>query len=465
MIAFGTDGWRGVIARDFTFDNLHLVALATAAYVKKIAKNNPSVVIGYDTRFLSKEFAEETAKILAWKGVTVNLTDTFSTTPQVSYQTKQKNVDLGIVITASHNPPIYNGYKLKANFGGPATPEQVKALEKELKRIVKKPPEINFKDFDTYRKLDKIRLFDAKESYFRTIKKKIDLDAIKNANFKILYDPMFGAGMGQLKALLPKTEEIHDIFNPSFGNLDHPEPISEHLFELMQMVKKQEFDVGIATDGDADRLGLIDEKGKFVDSHKVFMILLKYLFENRNKNGSVVKTVSLTSMVDKYCEKNGITLHETPVGFKYTAKIMSQEKVLIGGEESGGLGTILHIPERDGLFNALLVLEAMAVRKKTLNELCKELDEEFGIHRYLRRDLRVTEKIKAKILNACKKHPKKIGKYQVLSINEKDGYKFIVEDGWLLIRASGTEPLLRFYAEANSLRMVNELLEEGMNLS
>jgi len=465
MITFGTDGWRGIIARDFTFDNLHLVALATATYLKKTNPKNPSVVIGYDTRFMSKEFAEETAKILAWKGIIVNLTDTFSTTPQVSFQTKQKNVDLGIVITASHNPPIYNGYKLKATFGGPATPEQIKALEKDLKRISKNPPILKFKELEDYRKLDKIRIFDAKESYLRSIKNKIDINAIKKANFKILYDPMYGAGMGQLKTLLPNSNEIHNVFNPSFGDIDHPEPIAEHLYELAILVKNDKYDIGLATDGDADRLGVIDETGHFVDAHKVFMILLKYLHQYRKKQGSVVKTVSLTSMVDKYCEKYGLTLHETPVGFKHTAKIMSQEKVLIGGEESGGLGTILHIPERDGLFNGLLLLEAMAVRNKKISELCNELDEEFGPHRYLRKDVRVTESKKIKILNACKKHPKKIGRFQVLSINEKDGYKFILKDAWLLIRASGTEPLLRFYAEAKSLRKVNEILEEAMKLT
>ena len=466
MIVFGTDGWRGLIARDFTFDNVQLVAFATAAYLKKNAKkkNHPSVVIGYDTRFLSKEFAEEAAKILAWKGVTVHLTNTFSSTPMVSYHTKQKGCDLGVVITASHNPAEYNGYKLKASFGGPATPEQIKALEVELKRIVKKPPQMKFKDLEDYIKLNKIRLFDARESFERNIKKKININAIKKANFKVLYDPMFGAGMGSLKDLLPKADEIHNVYNPSFGDLDHPEPIDEHLQELIQTLKTKKYDVGMATDGDADRLGAIDEKGRFVDSHKVFMILMKYLYEVRGKRGSVVKTVSLTSMVNKYCEKNNIKLYETPVGFKYTAKIMSEEKVLIGGEESGGLGTILHIPERDGIFNGLLLLEVMAVRGKKLSELVKELEDEFGVHKYMRRDVKVTEAIKKQVLAACKKKPNKIGNYEVESINEKDGYKFIFKNGWLLIRASGTEPLLRFYSEGKSLRMVNELLDEAINL-
>jgi phosphomannomutase len=465
MIAFGTDGWRGYIARDFNFDNLHLVALATAAYVKKNAKNKkPAVVIGYDTRFLSKEFAEETAKILAWKDIIVHLTDTISSTPQVSYHTKQKGADLGVVITASHNPPVYNGYKIKATFGGPATPEQVSKLEKELKRFIKRKPQLKFKDLNDYIKMNKIRLFDAKESYLRNIKKKINIPAIKKAGFNIICDSMYGAGFGQMKMLLPKSDEIHGVHNPSFGELDHPEPIAENLVELIYTVRYQKYDIGIAFDGDADRLGAIDHKGNFIDSHKIFMILLKYLFEVRKKRGSVVKTVSLTSMVDKFCEKNKIKLHETPVGFKYSAQIMNEEKVLIGGEESGGLGTILHIPERDGLFNAMLLLEVMAVRGKSLKELCDELDEEFGQHRFLRKDEKVSPQVKKQVLTACRKRPKKLGSYDIIDINTKDGFKFFVEDGWLLIRPSGTEPLLRFYAEGKTIRMVNELLEEGMKL-
>lgn len=464
MIKFGTDGWRGLIAHDFTFDNIDLVALATVRYLKKYGKAKPSVVIGYDTRFLSKEFAEETAKVLAWKGIKVYLTNRFASTPQISFQTKQKSADLGIVITASHNPPIYNGYKLKATFGGPATPEQIAKLETFLKQVIKKPIQFKFNSLDDYIKLRKIILFDAKESYLRSIKKKINVEKIKKAKFKILYDPMYGAGIDLLGMILPNTDQIHNEINPSFGNLDHPEPIAEHLRELINKVKVGGYDIGIAADGDADRLGVVDNLGNFVDSHKIFMILLKYLVEVRKLKGSVVKTVSLTSMVNDYCDKNNIKLHETPVGFKYTAKIMSQEKVLIGGEESGGLGCTLHIPERDGLFNSMLLLEVMAVRGKSIKELCDDLNKEFGIHRFLRRDVRVTEKAKESILKACKKRPKKLGKYKVESINDKDGYKFLVKDGWLLIRASGTEPILRFYSEGKSFRMVNELLDEALSL-
>ncbi len=465
MIVFGTDGWRGVIARDFTFDNLQLVALATAKFVKKNFKESPSVVLGYDTRFLSKEFAHEAARILAWQGITVHLTEDITSTPQVSFNTKQKDASIGVILTASHNPAIYNGYKLKANFGGPATPEQIAQLEKELKLIVKKPPIFKHNTLDYYIKTQKIRMFDAKEPYLRYIRKKLKINSIKDSKLKVLFDLMYGAGINTVKELLPDADEIHSIHNPGFGELEHPEPIAENLQFAIEQVKARKYDIALALDGDADRLGCIDHEGNFVDSHRIFMIFMKYLYEKKNKRGSVAKTVSLTSMVDKYCEKKKIEMFETPVGFKYIAKLMNEHEILIGGEESGGLSTILHIPERDGLFNGLLLLEIMAAENKSLKQLNDELDKEFGIHRFQRRDVRVTQAQKEKILAACAKNPKKLGKYPVLSMNTRDGWKFFVENGWLLIRASGTEPLIRFYSEADSLNKVDELLDEGMKLA
>ena len=465
MIKFGTDGWRGLIARDFTFENVQKVALATARYLKnKFGEDNLNVVIGYDTRFLSRQFAEETALVLAWQGIKVQLTDGVSSTPQVSYHTKQKNASLGIVITASHNPPIYNGYKVKANFGGPAKPEDITELEVELKKLWSKPPQFKMKTLNEYIKLGYIKLFDAKESYLRYIKKKIDINAIQESGFKILFDPMHGAGIDTIQKLLPTASEIHGEYNPSFGEIDHPEPIAECLGVLSAKVVEGKFDIGVALDGDADRLGLMDHEGNFVDSHKIFMIMLKYLYEVKKKRGAVAKTVSLTTMVNLYCEKKKIHLFETAVGFKHIAKLMVEEKILIGGEESGGLSCIVHIPERDGLFNSLMVLEIMAVRKKSLKELCDELDEEFGVHRFSRRDVTVTEELKEQILKAAGSNPTQLGKYPVTGTNFTDGFKFFVDKGWLLIRASGTEPLIRFYAEADSVAKVEELLDSGMKL-
>jgi phosphomannomutase len=275
---------------------------------------------------------------------------------------------------------------------------------------------------------------------------------------------MHGAGIGFLQRVLPGIVEIHGDYNPSFGEIDHPEPIAECLRPLMEAVRAQKADIGIATDGDADRVGAVDEYGNYVDPHRVFMLLMKYLYEDKKRRGAVVKTVSLTSMVDAYCESKGIKVHLTPVGFKHVAKLMNEEKIVIGGEESGGLGTSLHIPERDGVFNALLLLEMMATRKKSLSDLCDELDTEFGAHRYRRRDVHVTPQQKKAILAACARKPKKLGRHAVTEIDTRDGYKFFVDNGWLLIRASGTEPLIRFYAEAESTNRVEELLDEGLKL-
>lgn len=465
-IKFGTDGWRGVIARDYTFANVSLVAHATGRYVQTIKKHGANVVVGYDTRFMSRDFAEEVARILTTYNITVYLSNAVSSTPQVSYHTRQKSAHIGIVITASHNPPKYNGYKVKASFGGPATPEQISRIEQELSSLKGKLPSLNIPTLEECIEARSIRLFDATESFIRYLRKKIDFDLISKRNIKVVYDPMHGAGIGFIHRILPEAFEIHGDYNPSFGELDHPEPIAECLEPLMKAVKRKKADIGIATDGDADRLGLVDETGMYVDPHRTFMLLLKYLYEDKKRRGAVVKTVSLTSMVNRYCEQHNIKLYETPVGFKHVAKLMSEEKILIGGEESGGLGTSLHIPERDGVFNGLLILEMMAWRRKSLKQLCDELDDEFGPHRFRRRDILVTEQEKKAIMSACAKRPLKLGRYSVLQLDDRDGYKFTVDGGaWLLIRASGTEPLVRFYSEATSLQKVNELLDEGLALS
>jgi phosphomannomutase len=464
-IIFGTDGWRGLIARDFTFENLTLVAHATARYVRAMQKEGASVVVGYDTRFLSDQFAAETARVLAAYGITVYLTDAISTTPQVSFHTKAKKATLGVVITASHNPAEYSGYKVKASFGGPAIPEQIARIEKELAALDGKTPKVKVPSLDEAVASRKIRLFDAKESYLKYLHKKIDIDLIRNSGLKVVYDPMHGAGINFMHDVLPDVFEIHSWHNPGFGEVHHPEPIAECLEPLMRTVRNQGADVGLATDGDADRLGLVDHTGGFVDPHRVFMLIMDYLYTEKKRRGAVVKTVSLTSMVNLFCERHNLDLIETPVGFKHVAKLMNERKVLIGGEESGGLGTSMHIPERDGVFNGLLILEMMATRKKSLKQMCDELDQTYGPHRFRRRDVRVTEAHKKAVLAACTKRPLKIGRYNVLRIDDRDGFKFTVDGGaWLLIRASGTEPLLRFYSEASTLSKVEELLAEGLQM-
>lgn len=466
MIRFGTDGWRGVIAYDFTVDNLRLVALSTARYVQSLQLKYPAVVIGYDTRFLSREFAHEVARVLAAENIVVHLMESFAPTPLVSFHTKQKGAALGIVITASHNPPVYNGYKVRGNFGGPATPDQVAELEGHLQQVLRKlPRRWNLKPLQEYIVNNLVRPFDPRESYIRHVRKKIELELIRSSGLRILHDPMHGAGVGLLRAMLPTVEELHAELNPSFGELGQPEPIPEHLRATMEYVRQAgRYDLCLVTDGDADRLAAIDHEGTYVDSQRLFMLLLKYLYEDKKRRGVVVKTVSVTSMVDLYCQRYEIPLYVTPVGFKHVVQLMLQERVLLGGEESGGFASVIHIPERDGIFCGLLLAEMVVRRQKTLKQLSAELDEELGPHRYRRVDVAVSEREKVTILRACSKQPARLGRYPVERIDTTDGYKFYVPNGWLLIRPSGTEPLVRYYAEGTSLSMVNELLEEGRKL-
>ncbi|MEO5928461.1 MAG: phosphoglucomutase/phosphomannomutase family protein, partial [Candidatus Kapaibacterium sp.] len=387
-IIFGTDGWRAIIAEDFTFANVAIAARGAAQFYKKHPNAAAGMIVGYDARFLSDKFAETVARVFAAEGLKVLLSDGISSTPQVSLAAKQKKLAGGVIITASHNPAEYNGFKLKASYGGPSAPEDIAKVQANITKIEENPPKKAkaLPELAEFIKAKKIRMYDTKKAYLDYIRKKIDLDLIITSGVKVLYDPMHGSGIHTMDLLLPDVAQLHNSFNPSFGDLDHPEPLGEYLPGLIAGMKTGKYSVGLATDGDADRLGAVDEDGNFVDAHRVFVLLMKYLYEDRKQKGAVAKTISLTTMVNDYCRRNNITMHETAVGFKYIAHLMTTEKIVIGGEESGGLGTILHIPERDGIFNGLLLLEMMARRGKTLGQLSRELDEEFGPHRYARRD-------------------------------------------------------------------------------
>jgi phosphomannomutase len=456
-IKFGTDGWRGVIADDFTFENIAKVALATANFYKRHKKIKKGIVIGYDSRFLSREFAEKVAEVLGNRGISVILSDKISSTPMVSLLTKKLNAAGGVVITASHNPARYNGFKIKGDFGGPAFPETIEKVEKELARVIKKKVE-NKKTFAQLVEKGIIKKIDFTSFYIEDIRNKINIDLIQSAGIKIAYDAMHGAGQGVMDKILPLHVSIRGDFNPSFGG-SHPEPLPQHTQGLMEAVVKNGCDIGIATDGDADRIGAFDEKGNFVDSHRIFALLLKYFVEEKNMTGEVAKSFTVSQLIDKMCKKYKLVLHETPVGFKYLCRLMVERDILIAAEESGGVGVKAHLPERDGTYIGLLLAEIMAVRKKKLSELVDELMAEFGWHYFNRYDARLTEKDKQRILAVFKKNPKQIGNFPVVRIETKDGFKFFVENGWVLVRASGTEPLIRFYAEADSREKVEALLK------
>jgi phosphomannomutase len=458
QIKFGTDGWRAVIADDFTFANLERVALATARYFRGHKKIRNGVVIGYDARFMSREFAEKVAETMANAGILVKLADSLVSTPMISLLTKLENAAGGIVITASHNPAKWNGFKIKGDFGGPAHPEMIAKVERELTKVLtlKRIPagKHTLGELQAKKKIVPISM---RQRYLDDLALKIDLAKIRSSGVRILYDAMHGAGQGVLPLVVSGVTQMRSEYNPSFGGAN-PEPLAQNLQELMRRVREERFDIGIATDGDADRIGAVDEQGNFVDSHRIFALLLKYLVEQKGLRGEVVKTLSVTTMIDTQCARYGLTMHETPVGFKYVCRLMTERDILIGGEESGGLGVKIHIPERDGIFLGLLLCEVMAVRGKSLGALVQELIDELGPHEFRRVDLHVTEKEKTALMKRFAGTMREIGGHPVTGRKDVDGHKLFVDGGWLLMRASGTEPLIRIYAEADSLAKVDALL-------
>jgi len=462
VIKFGTDGWRGVIAEDFTFENVTKVALASAAYFKKHKKIKNGVVVGYDARFLSREFAERTAEVLANKGIKVIISDKISSTPMVSLLSKKLNVAGGVVITASHNPAKYNGYKLKGDFGGPAHPEMIQKLERELKKIRSSKFTIR-NSFDQMLNKRIVRELDFTSKYIEDIKGKLNLEVIRASGIRMAFDPMHGAGQGVMEQLVPVAVNLRNTYNPSFGG-SHPEPLPQHLKDLAATVVLSKCDIGIAVDGDADRIGAFDELGNFVDSHRIFALLLKYFVEERKMSGEVAKSFSVSQLINKMCERYGLKLHETPIGFKHLCRLMTEKDILIAAEESGGLGVKGHLPERDGIFIGLLLCEMMAVRKRKLSELVEELMNEYGWHYFNRHDAHLTEKEKKRILALYRKGVKSIAGQPVRNVETMDGFKFFVDNGWVLVRASGTEPLIRFYAEADSMEKVDSLLKAASGI-
>ncbi len=469
MIRFGTDGWRAVIADTFTFENLRLISQAVAAFVnnRHDGASTPQVVVGYDTRFLSDRFAIETARVLAANGIETWLTRTDAPTPAVSYNVKARNADAGIVITASHNPPRYNGFKLKASYGGSAIAEECALVEAELAAMEREARGPNLMDYQTAVDRGLIHRFDPAWPYYQHLATLIDLDRISQGEHKIVADAMWGAGRGAFPAILSRTRsqvtEIRGALNPGFGGI-HPEPIQKYLVELVGAVQREHADVGLATDGDADRIGAVDALGHFVDPHHIMALALRYLVEVKGQTGDVVKTVSTTRMIDSLCKRHKLVLHETPVGFNHIADLMMRGDVLIGGEESGGISIRGHIPEGDGILMGLLLLEIMAHYDAPLHEIIAALQAEHGPAVYGRIDthLQGTRPKKQMAQMLAERAPAALAGETITDISTLDGVKYLMRDGsWLLIRPSGTEPVLRIYAEARSPEMLRALLEEG----
>ncbi len=469
MIRFGTDGWRAVIADTFTFANLRQLSQAVAELVNKqhIGSDLPQVVVGYDTRFLSDRFAMETARVLAGNEIIVWLTRTDSPTPAISFNVKDKGADAGIVITASHNPPRYNGFKLKAAYGGSATAEQCALVEEEMVLMEREVRGPNIMDYDHAIEAGLIRRFDPSWSYYQHLGTLIDLDMVSEGELNVVHDAMWGAGRGSFAGILSRTRthltEIRGTLNPGFGGI-HPEPIMRNLNELVAAVQRQQAHVGLATDGDADRIGAIDAHGNFIDPHTVFALTLRHLVENKGQRGEVVKTVSTTMMIDALAKKYDLKLHETPVGFNHIADLMMKNDILIGGEESGGISVRGHIPEGDGILMGLLLLEIMAHNRAPLHEIVADLQANFGPACYARNDVHLShQRPKKQIVQMLTDSaPPTMNGETVVRVDTMDGIKFYLsDDSWLLIRPSGTEPVLRIYAEAHTFDAVKALLDCG----
>ncbi len=468
-IGFGTDGWRAVIAETFTFGNLRLVAQAVADYVNKEASGGtqPEVVVGFDTRFLSDRFAAETARVLAANGIITWLARTDAPTPAISYNVMHKKAVAGVVITASHNPPRYNGFKLKAGYGGSALPEQCAEVERLLEVAQREARGPNLMDYDRAIEQGLIRRFNPTNAYYEHLETLVDIDKISQAELRIVADPMYGSGRTAVRSLLSRSRcvvsEIRGEMNPGFGGI-HPEPIRKYLDRLAAAIQADHADVGVATDGDADRIGAMDGAGNFVDPHTIMSLALRYLSEKRGWTGDVIKTVSTTMMINRIAAKQGLKVYETPVGFNHIADYMMSGDVLIGGEESGGISIKGHIPEGDGVLMAMLLLEIMADARVPLVEMVQDLQAKFGPTCYERTDFHLKKAVPKKemVAQLQAKAPPSMAGETVREVHTFDGIKFVLaDDSWLLIRPSGTEPVLRVYAEATSEHMVKELLAAG----
>ena len=461
-IRFGTDGWRSIISKDFTFDNVRRLGVAIADYFNRSnkAKKPARIAVGYDTRFLSDSYAFTISQVLADRGIKVILSDRAIPTPALSFAVKNKKLTAGVVITASHNPGIYNGIKIKTASGGAAGINLTKAIERLIpKRIPAK---------ERRGVLKNIKKVDLSKDYVKFLRSYINLDKLRNSRFRILVDAMHGSGNSFIADVLRGTkirvDFIRNQINPTFGGL-RPEPILENLEETIKKLKERNFDLSIVLDGDGDRVAAFAGDGEFIHSQKILGLLTLHFVYNRGMKAGVVKTIAGTTLIDKITKRLGLKLYETPVGFKYISDLMEKEDILIGGEEAGGIGLKGYIPERDGTLAGLLLLEMMAYKRKSILKLLNEMEKEFGRYYYLRGYVRLHKLAVrgslASRINKLKLNKSLVGK-KVVEIKDFDGLKLICDDeSWLMLRASGTEPLVRVYAEAKSLNRSRKLLEFG----
>ncbi|HQW51873.1 MAG TPA: phosphoglucomutase/phosphomannomutase family protein [Tepidiformaceae bacterium] len=465
-VHFGTDGWRAIIADTFTFENVDACAQASAEHFAETYGLSKPIIVGYDTRFLSDEFALRVARVLAGNGFTVQLASRPAPTPALSYRIIEVGACGGVVVTSSHNPFRWNGIKVKPHYGGSANPEFVAAIEERVPSILAGGDRLRLAPAES----ERITRFDPVPGYLKALSGQVDIERIKAAGLRVAVDPMYGAGAGLFAELLrggkTTVTEIHAERNPAFPGIRAPEPIESNLGEFMQLMSGGQYDIGIANDGDADRLGLVDEKGVYVDQLRTFALLVNYLLGERGLRGPVVKSVTTTNMAKLLTDHYGVECYETPVGFKHIGPLMMEKDALIGGEESGGYGFRGHLPERDGILAGLYLLDYAAATGKPASELLERVFAITGPHFYERLDFDLepgsNERVKA-VLDAA--NPVEIAGRKVLRSDRTDGWRFFIDEGWLLFRLSGTEPLLRIYTEVRSGELVKPILEAGKTIA
>ncbi|MBB5064333.1 phosphoglucomutase/phosphomannomutase family protein [Granulicella mallensis] len=462
VVKFGTDGWRGIIADDFTYENVRVAARAIALYVLEHEDSKAGVCIGYDTRFGSRSFARIVAETLAAAGVPVFLANKITPTPELSFAVRERKAAGGVMITSSHNPAEWNGVKYKATYGGSGKPSIISSIEGYLLKPVPQAA--------TPAKIEEV---DFAPDYIAALESFVDLKAIKASGYRFLIDTMYGAGRGYVAGIFERAGipyvEFRSELNPTFFGIN-PEPILPHIAATQKAVVAEKCAAGLITDGDADRIGAVDEHGNVVDAHKIFSVLLQWLLERKQWPGDVTRAFNTTKMLDRIAAKYGRTLHEHGIGFKYVVDLMLEKDIMIGGEESGGVGISKHLPERDGLLNSLLLANVMADEKKTLGELVAALQQEYGEHQYGRVDMHIDEDLKQSAIRRAKAGVAEVAGLKVLRIETLDGIKFFLEnpacadkpkaaETWVLFRASGTEPLLRVYCESCSQESVQQVLK------
>jgi phosphomannomutase len=462
QIKFGTDGWRGIIAAEFNVDNVKRVAQGTAAYIKQNHADNLIIVLGHDCRFAGELFAQTVAQIMCANGIKVKLAKGFVSTPMISLGAVKYGTALGVIITASHNPPAYSGYKLKAHYGGPSSPTVIDAVESAIPNNLVETTLLSIEELVAS---GMITYVDLETLYIDEVKNNFDLAAIKNSGMQFGYDAMYGAGQNVMKALFPEAFLMHCEHNPSFYG-QAPEPIHKNLAAFSAAIKQRgDIDCGIVTDGDADRIGLYNKIGEFVDSHHIILLLVHYLHKYKGMSGKVITTFSATSKITALAKSYGLDIEITKIGFKYICEKMVTENVLVGGEESGGIAIKGFIPERDGIWIGLTLWEFMAKTGKSLDDLIKEVYQVVGSFAMGRIDLHITEEIKQNVLANCKvgKYTT-FGNYTIEKVEDLDGFKFHLGNGeWVMIRASGTEPVLRVYSESSTQHKAEAILQACKN--